>query len=433
MQMTSRKPANWISTALASIQWLGFLFANTVVIPLSIGGAFHLSHAVVSGLMARSFIFTGIACLLQAWIGHGLPIMEGQSGFWWGIILNLANLGSATGTPLSVIGGSLAMGMVIGGGMLVVFALFGFHRWLNRLFTPMVMTVLLILLSAQLIDVFFKGALGLDNGSKVNPGIALLSLLLIVLVAGLSLFGKGLLSNLSILLGLAVGWLLFVLLIGKGSPEVVPSYAHIGQLFVLGRPAFQPAFLIAAVVAAVINMTNTVATLRAAESVFGRATSARKFKASFVLTSIFTALSGLFSLVPYAPYTSAIGFLRATRIVHRLPFIIASILFILLGAIPTLSGLMSTLPISVGDAVLFVAYLQIFGAALINLPKLEWDARNTFRLALPVLTGLAIFALPAGVLSTIPAFLQVLLGNGLLLGILLSLLLENTIHWDDVK
>ena len=44
----------------AGLQWLFFMFANTVVIPLTIGDAFDLSSMEVASALQRSFIFTGL-------------------------------------------------------------------------------------------------------------------------------------------------------------------------------------------------------------------------------------------------------------------------------------------------------------------------------------------------------------------------------------
>ena len=93
-------------TLLAGFQWLFFMFANTVVIPISIGGAFQLDQIEVVSAIQRSFIFTGIACLLQGFIGHRLSLMEGQSGLWWGVILSLAGTASALNMELTTIGGA---------------------------------------------------------------------------------------------------------------------------------------------------------------------------------------------------------------------------------------------------------------------------------------------------------------------------------------
>ena len=99
----------------AGLQWLFFMFANTVVIPITIGDAFDLSAVEVASALQRSFIFTGIACIFQALIGHKYPLMEGQSGIWWGAILSISASASSAGLTASEIGGGLAVGIIISG------------------------------------------------------------------------------------------------------------------------------------------------------------------------------------------------------------------------------------------------------------------------------------------------------------------------------
>ncbi|UOF89109.1 uracil/xanthine transporter [Fodinisporobacter ferrooxydans] len=417
-------------TFFAGLQWLGFMFANTVVIPLSVGNAFHLSSEQISGAMSRSFILTGIACLLQIVFGHRLPLMEGQSGLWWGFILSLCSLGASTGMPLTEIGGSLGAGMILGGILISVSGLLGLHKWLNRLFSPIVMAVLLILLAAQLIDIFFKGMTGIQADGHIHPGIAILSILLVVLVSCLTVAGRGLISNFSILIGIVVGWVVYVWIFGSPSAPVIPKWQAILHPFDWGTIAFQPGILIATIVSAFINTTNTIATLRAAEFVFETPVSASEYRRSFLLTGMYTAASGVFSLVAYAPYTSSIGFLRTTRLLAKSPYIVGGILFTILGLIPPLAGFFATLPISIGDAVLFVAYMQLFGSALQNIEGVTFNFRTIFRIAVPILTGLAIQSTPATAFETLPKLLQSIASNGMLIGILLSVLLENAVPWE---
>ncbi|RIV19208.1 uracil/xanthine transporter, partial [Alicyclobacillaceae bacterium I2511] len=196
-------------TLLAGLQWLGFMFANTIVIPLSVGTAFHNTPGEISGSMARSFLLTGLACLLQACCGHRLPLMEGQSGLWWGVILGLVSMGSTAKIPLSTVGGSLAVGVMAGGLLVSLLGGLGWHRGLNRLFTPVVMAVLLFLLSAQLIDLFFQGMTGISQTGRMNLPMAGLSLALVLLVSTLTIGPKGLVSNFAILIGLGVGWAIY--------------------------------------------------------------------------------------------------------------------------------------------------------------------------------------------------------------------------------
>lgn len=423
------KSKNQVVTLFAGLQWLSFMFANTVVIPLSVGAAYHLSPEQISGTMSRSFILTGLACLLQVLFGHGLPLMEGQSGFWWGIVLSLATMGTASGVPLTQVGGSLAIGMILGGVLVSVLGFLGLHKILNRLFTPIVMAVLLILLAAQLISIFMQGMLGISQTGQVQLGVAGLSLLIAIIVGLLTITGRGLVSNFSILIGLVLGWVLFVLLFGQAAHHVIPDWQSVLQTFTWGKPEWSFGIITAAVITALINTTNTVATLRAVEPLFNIKVKPNQYRRSFVWTGIYTILSGFFSVVAYAPYTSSIGFLRTTRLLKKAPFIVGAVLFIVLGLDPFLAGFFATLPMSIGDSVLFIAYLQLFGSALQNIEGTRFTFKTIFRIAVPTLTGLAIQSIPSQAFASLPGFSRAIVGNGMLVGILLAVLLENTVQW----
>lgn len=127
-----------VSTVLAGLQWLFFMFANTVVIPLSIGHAYHLAPAVVTASLERSFMYTGVACILQATLGHRLSLMEGPSGLWWGVILSLAATAQSLGESVRSIGGNLEVGIIISGALIVLIGVLRLGPWLRRLFGPVV-------------------------------------------------------------------------------------------------------------------------------------------------------------------------------------------------------------------------------------------------------------------------------------------------------
>lgn len=415
---------------LAGLQWLGFLFANTVVIPLSVGAAFHLSGEALAGSVARAFILTGAACLLQAFAGHRLPLMEGQSGIWWGAILSFIATLTESHVALPLVGGAIAVGLVVTGIVISVLGLLGVHRFLNRIFSPMVMAVLLLLLTVQLIDVFFRGMFGMAGGGVLDLKLGALSVAVAILVGVLTVAGRGGLSNFSILIGLVVGWLLYALVFGA-EPVHSPSFAAMGQLFAWGPARWQPSILGAVLLIGLINITNTIASLRAAQALLGHPVTDAQYRRSFVVTGLVTALAGPLSVVPYAPYTSSIGFLRTTRIVDRAPFVLGAALFTAAGLVPALAGFFATLPVAMGDAVLCIAYLQLFGSGLQAIEGVRFNFRTIFRLALPLCIGLAVQDLPPSALMSLPGFAQVILGNGLLVGILLALILENSVRWSQ--
>ncbi|WP_236693007.1 uracil/xanthine transporter [Aneurinibacillus tyrosinisolvens] len=417
-----------ITTLLAGVQWLFFMFANTVVIPISVGAAFHLSAGEISSALQRSFIYTGIACVLQAAIGHRLPLMEGQSGLWWGVILSLCASAASSQMSLSLLGGGLATGIILSGIVIAILGALGIGALLKKIFTPIVMSVFLLLLASQLISIFTKGMLGLSTSPHIDVKAALLSVFLIILVSWLNIKGRGKISNFSILIGIVVGWILYVILFGARAPAQTADVSLI-SFFPWGRPNFEWGIVLTALLTGLINTTNTVATLRGVEPLCEKKTTDGQYQRSFLLTGINSVVSGLLGMVPYAPYTSSLGFLQSTRILERSAFIVGGLVFILLGLIPILSSLFATMPISVGDAVLFVAYLQLFGSALKNIEGIQFSSRTIYRIAGPALLGIALLTLPAEAFLSFPMSIRPLISNGLLVGILVSLVLENTVNW----
>jgi len=422
-----------VATVLAGVQWLFFMFANIVVIPLSIGYAFHQPPAVVTASLERAFIYTGIACILQGTLGHRLPLMEGSAGLWWGVILSLAASAQASGQSLAALGGTLEVGIILSGLIIILLGVTGLHRWLRLLFPPLVTSTFYFLLGAQLCSIFFKGMLGLSTDARIQPGIALLSLGLVVLVLLLSIFGRGLISNFAILIGIIVGWIAFVLLFPGNAAPLAPAGNAIFAILPWGPLSFNIGLLITVVLTGLISLSNTFAALEGTKTLFEQDVSSAQYRRSLIVTGFSSLVSGLFGIVPYAPYVSSFGFLRTTRILNRAPFLVGAALFILLGLIPPLGQLFASLPVSVGDAVLFVAYLQLFGSGLSLLEGMKFTFKTIYRIALPVLLGLSLFIIPSTAFSTIPDLVRSLVQNGLVMGILVAMIVQFAIPWQRVE
>jgi len=399
------------------------MFANTVVIPISIGSAFQLESIEIVSAIQRSFIFTGVACLLQGLIGHRLALMEGQSGLWWGVILSLAATASTMNLELTTIGGSIAVGVIISGILVAVFGILGMGEVLKKWFTPIVMFVFLLLLANQLITIFLKGMIGLNIGDSIDVKVACFSFTLAALTIIIHVKGKGIISSLNLLIGMTVGWVAAALLFPVEVTETIKTTPFL-TWFPWGQPAFEWGIVITVVITGLLNTTNTIATLKGAEDVFEKETTPKQYRASFMLTGLLSASSGVLGLVPYAPYASSLGFLQSTGIRERAPFFVGSVLFILLGLIPQLSAFFSTIPHSVGNTVLFVAYLQLFRSAIRNIEGLTFEPTTVYRIALPALLGLSIMTLPAAAFTTIPQLIRPILSNGMLMGILTALFME---------
>ncbi|MEW8972402.1 MAG: uracil/xanthine transporter [Mesobacillus sp.] len=419
-----------LKTIFASLQWLFFIFANTVVVPVSIGTAFGLDSSEIAAMLRSSLIFTGVACVMQGMFGHRYPLMEGHSGVMWGLVLNLSLAASSMGMSLPEIGGGIASGMLLAGSVTVVLGVFRLLFYIQRVFTPMVMAVYLFLLTFQLILIFFKGMLRVSEDGSLDLPVTLFSFGVVILVSLLKIKGNDTIGNFSILIGMLLGWAVYVVLFP--TEQVGGSQGSMDfSFFPLGAPNLNYGIIAITFIASIINLSNTIASIQASSKLTGTEASQSPLDRSYLLTGSYSIGAAFFGLVSYAPFASSVGFLESTRIFDRKPFLFGGGLMAILGIVPVLGALLATLPITVGNAVLFVAYLQLFGTSLKSLNGYAFDSRSIFRIAAPVLLGMSIMNLDAELFTVFPVILQPLLSNGFIMGVLLSILLETFIRWDD--
>ncbi len=419
---------------LQGLQWFFFIFANIVIIPITIGEAFKLDDSTVIFMMQMSFIVTGLVSLLQVYFGHGRPLLEGQSGLWWGVFLSLVAIASSQGLSLVTLGGSIAVGVFISGVITILIALFKLGHLFSRLFTPAVMGVFMMLLGVTLIQIFTKGMLGLsftDSTSEIDLPILLLSIFLVLMVSVINIKAKAAYKSYGLLVGILIGWLVYVLFFGSQPIDFKQGFNF--KLFPLGEPVWNTSIVLITVLAGLLNISNTFGALKGSESLFQVEVTEADYRRSLLVTGSGTILASLFGLVPYAPYVSSIGYLKQTEVYERLPFIIGSGLFLLIGLLPSAGAFFASLPLSVGSAVLFVAYLQLFVSSIDYFKQITINSLTVYRVAIPLFTGLVIMILPQTAFNSLPVFLQPFLSNGLLTGIILAIIFESLLDWEKLK
>src|SRR5699024_5673806 len=166
-----------------------------------------------------SFIVTGLACLAQALFGHHRPILEGQSGLWWGIFLTLVVTTQAQGMPLHVLGGSLALGVILSGILTIIIGLTGLGALFGKLFKPAVMGVFMMLLGLTLMSIFLKGMFGVpfgisDDDVVLHIPTGLLATVVAIFVILFSIKAPIKWRSYAILFVFIIGWILYALLFG---------------------------------------------------------------------------------------------------------------------------------------------------------------------------------------------------------------------------
>ena len=421
-----RKSAGWV-VWLQSVQWMVFLLANVVAVPIMVGAAFDLPAADISTFVQRMLVVTGVATLLQVWLGHRLPLLEGSAGMWWALFVLLATM-SAPGEKGTVLQ-QLELGMIVAGAVLILISFLPIMARIRDLFTPLVTGVYLVLLVVQLSGPFFKGMLGITATGKLDWRMTLLSLLVIVVTLTISLKGKGLLRSMGPLFGIASGWLLFGAfgLVEPHTGATGQSWFALPELFAWGAPVWDFGIILTSVLTGLILISNVVASILVVGKSIDAEISAATYRRGLLGNGISGLLSGGFAVIGLVPLSVSAGFISTTGIRSRKPFVIGAVLVTLSGLFPLVGNFFATLPSEVAYAALFVPFSQMIGFGVRDLMGVEGTPRNLMVIGLSLMVGSGFMFLPPSGLSDLAPWLRNLFANGLLMGLLLCLLLEHVI------
>lgn len=422
---------------LSGFQWFFFIFCNTVVVPPTLVSAFHLPASNLLMLTQYAFFTTSLACLAQVICGHRRAIMEGPTGLWWGTILTITLAEASRGTPLNDIATSLTVGIVISAVLTMIIGFSGLGHRLARLFTPTVMVFFMLLLGAQLTTIFFKGMLGLpfgiaDTSVKIQLAPFSLAVGVMCFILAMIIFLPQRISRYALLVGAVVGWGLWRLCFPSTS---LPSGELSWQWFPLGSHGrLLPGIILTAVITGLVNISNTYGAVRGTDVFYAhQGSSSSRYRRSFIISGFMTLVTVPFAVIPFSPFVSSIGLLTQTGDSSRKSFIYGSVLCFLVAIVTPLTRLFCAIPLAISSAVMLVSYLPLLYSGLVFSQQITFTARNIYRLALPLFVGIFLMGLPPVYLQDLPLTIRPLLSNGLLVGILLAVLMENLIPWERIK
>lgn len=412
----------------SSLQWMVFILAGSLVAPIAIGDAFGMTQAETAELLQRSFLIIGASAIIQALFGHKLPINEGPAGLWWGVFTVYA--GIVASGALTVADGlqQLTAGMLISGILFLLLGMFRIISSVRALFTPLVTGTYLILLVSQLSGSFIKGMLGigyLQEGADTK--VALTSLFILVLSIVLGKSRVKWLRSYSILISLLLGWGLFKLLnLTKETMHSNTTFAF-PELFAWGMPELSSGTIVTSLFVGMLLLTNMVASINVVEKAYETENNDYEpinYNRSSIMMGINTWLAGLFSAVASVPISGAAGFILTTKMFSKLAFIIGNALIILISFFPPLTFFFAGIPAPVGYATIFLPFSSMIGLAFKEYKSELKSENNLFIISTSLMVGIGSLFIPAAALKDWPNIIVTLLSNGLIMGMLTCMILE---------
>jgi xanthine/uracil permease len=418
----------YMKLTFSSLQWMVFILAGSLVAPIAIGDAFGMTQAETADLLQRSFFIIGLSAILQVLFGHKLPINEGPAGLWWGVFTVYAGI-VASGALTAADGlQQLTAGMLISGILFFLLGAFRVITSVRALFTPLVTGTYLILLVSQLSGSFIKGMLGigyLQERADAKVAVASLFVLVLSIVLGKSRV-KGLRSY-SILISLIIGWGLFKLLnLTKDTMNAVKVISF-PEWLAWGMPELSGGAILTSLFVGLLLLTNMVASINVVEKAYESENEKYEpinYNRSSIIMGLNTWIAGLFSAVASVPISGASGFILTTKMYSRLAFILGNALIIVISFFPPLTFFFAGIPAPVGYATIFLPFSSMIGLAFKEYKSELKSDTNLFIISTSLMVGIGSLFIPAAALKEWPSIIVTLLSNGLIMGMLTCMALE---------
>ncbi|HEU5139466.1 MAG TPA: purine/pyrimidine permease [Bacillales bacterium] len=416
--------------SFSSLQWAIYILATSIVAPLSIGHAFGMSQPEIAGLLQRAFFVFGATSLLQGLFGHKLPVLEGPAGLWWGVFLTYAGFVASSGNP-EVVLRSLELGLLLSGVLFLVFSAFKLMDVVKKLFTPLVTGTILLLLVAKLGGSFLKGILGIGyRSSNVDPVVAVCAVATLLFAVILSRSNHLFLRSYSVLISLTFGWVLFAV-VGIAKPVDVKMDAifALPDVFAWGLPTFDLGVVLTSLFTAFLLMVNLITSINVGADAVEE--DRPNYNRSGFIMGINQMLAGVFSTVGGVPLSAAAGFITTTKIKERLPFLVGSMTVLLVSLFPAVTSFFASIPMPVGYATIFLSIASLAGIALSQYRTVVGEERPRFIISFSLMAGLGTMFISEAAWDGLPKVLGSIMSNGLVVGVLVCILLEQVMKAGD--
>jgi NCS2 family nucleobase:cation symporter-2 len=228
-----------------------------------------------------------------------------------------------------------------------------------------------------------------DFGSLVHLTLGLATILLIVVIQR---FGRGMIANLSVLLGLVAGTALAALA-GQASFRQVPAtpWFAMAHPLLFGPPHFVLLPAVVMSLAMLVVMTETTGNCLAIGEITGRPIGPATITAAFRADGLSTVLGGLFNSFPYNVYSQNTGLLALSRVKSRFAVAAGGGLLVLLGFLPKLAAVIAGIPRPVLGGASVVMFGMTMMAGIEELARVRYHGTSN---AIIVAVSMSIGVLP---------------------------------------
>ena len=252
--------------------------------------------------------------------------------------------------------------------------------------------------------------------------MALVTLILIILM---NKFLKGMLGNLSILLGLVLGTVI-ASVIGMTDFTMFKEagWFSLNLPFHFGTPKFEASAIISLILVVLVIMTEATGNIIAIHEMVGKDLDDKNLARGLRTDGLATMLASIFNTFPHTAFAQNIGLVALTGVKSRFVVAISGGILILLGLFPKMAALFTCIPYPVLGGAGFVMFGMVISGGIKTLKSVEFDGNKN---SLIVAVSIGLSMIPTVVptfYQNFPEWVNTLFHSGITTGSLCAILLN---------
>ncbi|ENK0837640.1 nucleobase:cation symporter-2 family protein [Clostridium sporogenes] len=412
---------------ILGLQHVLAMCAGAVAVPLIVGGALNLSAEQTIFLINADLFVAGIATLVQSlgiknFIGAKVPVIEGASFASVSAMLAIAN--TYPGDPITGITTIFGATFIAG---LFCFIMAPFFGKLIRFFPKVVTGTVITIIGISLLPVAVRWCAGNDvkSSSFASPKNILLALFVLILILIMYKFFKGILGNISILLGIVVGTIVASMLGMSDFTRVHSSgWINIDIPLYFGALKFDLTAIISMILVMLVMMTEATGNMIAIHEMVGKDIDDKNLTRGLRTDGFATMLAGIFNTFPHTAFGQNVGLVNLTGVKSRFVVAASGGILILLGLFPKAGAVVASIPYPVLGGAGIAMFGMVASGGISSLGQVEFKGtKNGMIIAVSI--GLAMIPLAVPTFySEFPKWVETLFHSGITTGSLTAILLN---------
>ncbi len=406
---------------LLGLQWLFIAIPSILIIGKIVGGIHFVSLPdQVIYLQKLSFVMA-MTLFFQVLLGHRLPLITGPSTVL--LIGVIAGRGFDAETIYST--------MMLGGLTLALVSATGLFGHLQRLFTPRVIAVVLLLIGFTLMPT----VMNLISGPTGTASSLAHIVFALCLILGMIVFQKnvkGIWKSTLIVWAIIFGSIIYHLLFPEGTSIKKSADLSAFSFFfkhLTTKFSVEPGVLISFLFCFLALSINDLGSIESLDDLLKPSNMSGRVNRGLTFTGTANILAGFFGVVGPVNFSLSPGVILSTGCASRYTLIPTAVILFLLSFSPALMGVIGIIPsVIIGSVLVYILCFQVVaGLALVFKSEGEFQVETGLVVGLPILLGTVVAFLPAGVIDTFPATLRPVMGNGFVIGIFTAFFLEHLV------